>query len=773
MDADEITLLQDYKSYFQNNVDPITIMNGLRTRGYMDSSHVKRVYDVYRSSFGDRLEVWKEVIKNITNVCSFPSFLGVLDRTGYTDLSLELSVHIRNIKGRLNDVVRLQRGNCRGSNHKFAQELFVSLKINTHNNTFKNPQENLHELSQRFRVRFLSEVDSEKRMMLADKYAASLCAEIDSHTMLYVRKFPTHNLFKELENLIPETSNTHVTEVAFKSRMAIACAIADDTERGDEFLTDARVASYHIGPCVQLDNMLYIQVFNYLCQFENNPTDELRDKIITFAGISLQALEDEDDITRIFWKRMFLLRMVYCLLGISNRCDLIPRCVIRQKYVTKARKLMAEIDKIWDGIESRRRMFYHVARARLHELDSRCVKQGISEAARKRHIEEAIMNIEAALFRLETAIALGEEGNFGETKYVKFYASELKERKFQLMLQKTGEFEREGREHVDSSGNSIYDCGHDSYKNEKKMGGACENTDCTSYQPCSLLSQISSSSDDVYTPNSDNGKQTECRKHSTHSNVHYSLDIRLQKDDVRHYLLVSQQDKFRSSCVQPEEYQQHIECQPENAVQVFHQPGNIERELCPLDTQHLTLRSICQPHSNERQYIFEPESVTNRHINIDVKTEDLRQPESTSNCHDKERHASLSTSSTNQQKTKQYLHSPGDILLTQNIRHFENTLQQDDQYGLRQQEYINHQVTQHDLCQTETTAHHSNQQNVCQQESVQLEHLNKQNTDQSETTTDHQDTKHDLRQTENTAHERVNQHDLRQTDNNTHHQFTE
>ncbi|OWF46409.1 uncharacterized protein LOC110455767 [Mizuhopecten yessoensis] len=642
MDADEIALLQDYKSYFQKNVDPITVTNGLRTHGRIDASIFKSVYDVDRKSFGDRAEVWKEVIQIITKLCPFPSFLSILDTTGYTDLSLDLSVHIRSIKGHLNDVVRLQRGNCRGSNHKFAQELFVSLKINTHNNTFKNPRENLHELSQRFRAKFVHELDLDKKMLIADKYAACLCAEIDSHTMLYVRKFPTHGLFKELEDLIPETSNTHVTEVAFRSRMAIACAIAEDTERGEEFLTDARVASYHIGACVQLDNMLYIQVFNYLCKFENNPTDDLRDTIIKLAGMSLQALEDEDDVTRIFWKRMFLLRMVYCLLGISNRCDLIPRCVARQKYVYKARQLMAEIDKIWDGIESRRRMFYYVARARLHDLDSRRVKQEISDMGRKSQNEGAMLNIEAAIFQIEKAIALGEEGNFGETCYVKLYASELKEKKLQLILQQTGRSARAGHEHSDKS---EFACEHNSYEDEI-AGKATENMDMTSYRPYSTRLRINQSSDNDtlvadkskvlhHASITDIDKSVSLQKDprsipntrgnesltNTDRQSNCSLDIRQERQftgNGRHQVLVSQHDIYRPLCVQSEKCPQHVEsCLVYTQGNVCHQPrnahyqiGNAHHHL--LNTDHQQGNALHQPGNAHHQ----PENAHHQSENV-------------------------------------------------------------------------------------------------------------------------------------------------------------
>ena len=88
---------------------------------------------------------------------------------------------------------------------------------------------------------------------------------------------------------------------------------------------------------------------------------------------------EEDEDARKFWKRMFILRMVYCLLGIGNRANVISRFVKDHKSIVEAQKLLAEFDQVWTGIDTRREMFYCVARSRLCEyLD---------------HIEEALLYI--------------------------------------------------------------------------------------------------------------------------------------------------------------------------------------------------------------------------------------------------------------------------------------------------------------------------------------------------------------------------------------------
>ncbi|XP_076075717.1 uncharacterized protein LOC143046440, partial [Mytilus galloprovincialis] len=199
-----------------------------------------------------------------------------------------------------------------------------------------------------------------------------------------LKELPSHGLFEELKQLIPHTSNTHVTQVAYDSRLAIAHAIADQDDNGDNFLRQAMSSSVFIGHCVELINMLYIFVFNLICVYEKNPTAQMLEKILKIAEYSLHCLQEEKDC-------------------VYNSC-----CIVLPKHVQKASDLLTEVDKIWNGIETRRQMFYFVAQAKIEEL------------------ENPPEEIDQALEYIDMATEIARKGNFGESKFINEYAESLR-----------------------------------------------------------------------------------------------------------------------------------------------------------------------------------------------------------------------------------------------------------------------------------------------------------------------------------------------------------
>lgn len=59
--------------------------------------------------------------------------------------------------------------------------------------------------------------------------------------------------------------------------------------------------------------------------------------------------------------------MVFALLGLGNRCNILHSVDINSSDVAEATQLLAAFDRDWEGIDVRREMFYSVARARLNE----------------------------------------------------------------------------------------------------------------------------------------------------------------------------------------------------------------------------------------------------------------------------------------------------------------------------------------------------------------------------------------------------------------------
>lgn len=406
----EVRVVRDFKDLLYEQVDPLKIIQHLRKHLALEDSEKKVLFSL---STIDRKKAWQRLLPLLEKKCIIQHFFRSLLDCSYTDLFLQMTVQLKCIQNTSAIGIPTIVTKCESllESRRFSQHLFIDMKIKTHNISIGNPREYLHKQSELYKLEFDSESDEYAKMIKADRLASSLCAEIDAHTMLYDHRFPTHGLFKKLKNLIPHTSNTSVTQVAYDARMAIAYAIARQGDKGDEHIRNAMGESLNIEPCVELVNMLYIHVFNLICIFENTPTSQTLEKIVRTAEHSMNCLSEEKcDFIRVFWARMFYLRMVFCLIGISNKCDVIPGYTVHPKHKQKAKNLLTEVDKIWNGIESRRKMFYYVAQARVAEL------------------ENTTEDLEFAILHINEAVDIGVKGAFGELDSIKKYSCDLTDR---------------------------------------------------------------------------------------------------------------------------------------------------------------------------------------------------------------------------------------------------------------------------------------------------------------------------------------------------------
>jgi hypothetical protein len=405
MNEAEKQLFHSCRKLLESNVDPIMVLDGLYQHGYLSGNQRKIIYEISRTN-QDRTYIWKALLLLIPGSCELECVLNVLLDAGYSEIAMAIGQKLRmSIVPSAQDL-RIHRTNTGDSSQRFAQKLFMNFKINTHNNAFVNPRTYCHEESQKYKIQLegYNGVDDDVRRGIADKYAACLLAEIDSHIMLYTRQFPTCDLIKRLKLLIPETSNSNITQLSYDSRLAMSCALAGKEGEAEDHLQSAMGLSFFIGRCVEISNLLYIYVFSLLSAYEKCPTQKLRDKIIHIAELGLQSVEDETDSIREFWVRIFTLRIVYCLLGLSYRGDPIYGIIIHRFNIRKAKQLLTDIDKQWEKMESRRKIMYYVAKARIAEL------------------EHNYGYIDSVLHFLSLAINIGNEGEYGETQFVKLYA---------------------------------------------------------------------------------------------------------------------------------------------------------------------------------------------------------------------------------------------------------------------------------------------------------------------------------------------------------------
>lgn len=424
MNTCEKQIMCSYRHTLQKFVDPIIVVDGLYQVGHFSANQRKQLYNLLKT-YSDRQYIWDALYLLMLEQCKLQSLLKVLLGNGYRDVAIEMSQKVRIATPQQKQIVRIHRTKTENSSHRFAQRLFMNFKINTHNNAFINPRKYCHEESQKYKLqldRCQSSEDDTIKTEIADKYAACLLAEIDSHLMLYTKNSFLSGLMIELQRLIPNTSNSSITHLSYQSRLAIRYALEGKHDDEEEHLQSAICTSLLVGRCVEISNLLYIYAFNLLCRYEKYPTKNLRDKVIHIAELGLQSVDEEDESIREFWMRLFIIRIIYCLLGLSFRGDPISGITIDKHCISRAKLMLSEIDRLWERIESRRKIMYYVAKARVAELER---NDGYIDTV--------------SLF-LDMAIKIGEEGEYGETQFIKEYAAHFKPDKNQFPSSKSDNF---------------------------------------------------------------------------------------------------------------------------------------------------------------------------------------------------------------------------------------------------------------------------------------------------------------------------------------------
>lgn len=320
---------------------------------------------------------------------------------GYQDLPRSLFLYSLYAESQSQSLVTVKRSVP--ANKKTIHLYFKNLKRLVHNAQFKDPRSFFRKQARILQNQIQHEHAESKRQFLADKYIALLGAEIDAIAITYDVTLPDQDIFTELKSLAVNSTDASISEVVFFGRKANAFAIAKKFSEGEDMVKQAHCCANFTGPCLEIANMIYIDVYFKLWQFEQTPTTELKESLLYEGSKGLWALSEEEEEIRNLWKRMFLLRMIFCLVGLSNKGRCIPGCVIREEDVDRAEKYMNEIDL--KDIEARREMMYYIAKARIKQL--------------RRMFDDANTEI-------DRAEAIAQSGNFKEIDSIMEYRSLLR-----------------------------------------------------------------------------------------------------------------------------------------------------------------------------------------------------------------------------------------------------------------------------------------------------------------------------------------------------------
>ena len=358
----EIKSLLSFKGQIIGVVDPLYIASQMVENGYIsrdlhEAVQTKLLAGVKRRDIADFL------ISHLPFHTYFASVIRALHNCGYTKLASKLFLQFARSQTGIVVVKRIQY-----EKRIHLESFYKGLNDKIQDGQFKNPSEALDQLARRFISKFEVELNPREKSRIAEKCVAILGAQIVAHAITYGSALPRNEMFSQMKSLVPFTENFWATDVVYYVGKAYANLMTMNIEDGENMLKAARVRVYNTGPCAELINVLLMETYYLLCKYEISPTIKIKEDLLMWGNIGIESLEEEDDEMKIFWRRMFILPMVFCLLGIGNKASIIPGAYIDTNCIQMAKQLLADIDKHFEGIAQRREMFYRVARARLNQL---------------------------------------------------------------------------------------------------------------------------------------------------------------------------------------------------------------------------------------------------------------------------------------------------------------------------------------------------------------------------------------------------------------------
>jgi hypothetical protein len=398
MNEIEEIVFKTFEENFVDNVDPVSITRALIYAGLLSQSDQFHKGILNRQG-NDIRKLWTTLMSIIPRQCPMRTFCKVLCENGCQETAMCIDHRYRVLK-------HVSKPEAKTSSAREGQTLYMDCKMATHNN-LSNPQAYCRSKSKPYQFLFENEQNLIRKQKYADIYVAGLSAEISSYIMQYDKTRLLDDLFSELKKIIHHTSNTHLVTISYASHQTLVCSICERFEDAEKHIQSGLESSFYVESCVELVNFFYARLFFLLAKYKRCPSKGLQQEILKAAEVNLSILEEEpDEGINLFWKRMILLRMAFCLLGLDYKGSPIAGLIPDKYQTVKAKTLLTDVYKLRKGIDARRQMAYDVAQVRVAELEN-----------------STTLDLEL-LNNVTKDYDTGR--NYGETTFIKQYADKLR-----------------------------------------------------------------------------------------------------------------------------------------------------------------------------------------------------------------------------------------------------------------------------------------------------------------------------------------------------------
>lgn len=340
-------------------VNAALLANSLYDSGIVSESCLQLLNDDQDLSDDDKINI---VIKNINRNVTTLQLIYKIYNSNFSKVAQDLYANYIQFatQPKTREVTRKIVGE-----RKKIQIYFKQIKQSVHMLVSSNIQ--VSELGKIMLREIKEETNPGRKRFLYDKYICLKAAEIDAKTNLTDNVDPKGEPFKEMGEAIEESSCPEISLILMLGRQAdISSSLGTSPSDGEPFLVQAFQWQDICERCIESTDMMYKSVVFNLLQFQRTKDEEYRQKVLKQAKMGLESLSEEDEDVRLFWSRLFRLRIIYCHLGIGKRCEIIEGYEVTQDSIKIVQKMFKE-DKL-ANLEHRRKMMYGIAVARFFHL---------------------------------------------------------------------------------------------------------------------------------------------------------------------------------------------------------------------------------------------------------------------------------------------------------------------------------------------------------------------------------------------------------------------
>ncbi|KAK3609240.1 hypothetical protein CHS0354_009354 [Potamilus streckersoni] len=401
--------------------DPVALCCALREFKVIDESLLTTVVQMVAHFNID--SIWDLIFKELPKRCTVYELEDSLAMAGYKDIAERLQ--------RLSSTFLGQRGinsavPCSEPKREGLQLFFKRLKREIYNGTDYNF---LKDMSNHME-RVLFSNNPQKGKITPDKYVITLAVMLDSpieenelfiHGLTEGERFMRQDIITKLQKIVSKTPNQYISSMFLFPRMAVENALKRDFQEGEESVDLALQHASFVCNCVEKADMYYRIVHFYHRMFEFTQSENALQRLLKYGACGIRCLERETEEVGNQWKRLFLLRMILCLLGMSTECRVIQDRIYCSQNVAHASKYLAKVDEAWEGIERKAMLLYFMAKARLYDVQDQ---------------------LEVALHYAKDLKRIAEENKSKHLVFVEQYVRQLEFRRssqFQV-LQPTGQY---------------------------------------------------------------------------------------------------------------------------------------------------------------------------------------------------------------------------------------------------------------------------------------------------------------------------------------------